>query len=172
MVEAAIGSYDQQYLNALKFEMGTGKDSATQAANQVLLTNDNQTLISAQADHEMEFQNRFSMLHALNLANENYTTTMDTLTVGPVNIETYAAKAAVLATVNVPYARNIFSSKTPYLSPKDWAFPSFKTTSMGLIDTALFRVIQPAAIGTGAFQFGVGVGSLGVGVYKEVKGDK
>jgi len=55
--EAAIGSYDQQYLNGIKFEMGTGQDSTTQVANQVLLGNDNQTLMNAQADHEMEFYN-------------------------------------------------------------------------------------------------------------------
>lgn len=53
--DAAIGSHDQNYLNAIKFEMGTGKDTATQAANQVLLGNDNQVLLDAYNDHQLEF---------------------------------------------------------------------------------------------------------------------
>ena len=53
--DAAIGSHDQTYLNALKFEMGAGKDTGTQTANQVLLANDNQTLLNALDDHQLEF---------------------------------------------------------------------------------------------------------------------
>jgi hypothetical protein len=53
--EVAIGSYDQQYLNGIKFELGTGNDTVTQAANQVLLGSDNETLLNALNDHQLEF---------------------------------------------------------------------------------------------------------------------
>lgn len=53
--EVAINSYDQQYLNGIKFELGTGNNTATQAANQVLLGNDNQALLNALNDHQLEF---------------------------------------------------------------------------------------------------------------------
>ena len=56
--EAAIGGYDQQYLNGIKFELGTGKDSATQTANQVLLGSDNQTYLDAYANNPESFQKR------------------------------------------------------------------------------------------------------------------
>jgi len=53
--EVAIDSYDSLLLNSLKLELGTGKDSATQIANQVLLANDNQTLLNALNDHPWGF---------------------------------------------------------------------------------------------------------------------
>lgn len=53
--EAAIGGYDQQYLNGIKFELGTGQDTQTQMSNGVLLGSDNQTLLNALNDHQLEF---------------------------------------------------------------------------------------------------------------------
>ena len=53
--DAAIGSHDQTYLNAIKFEMGAGKDTQIQSANGVLLGNDNQVLLDEYNDHQMEF---------------------------------------------------------------------------------------------------------------------
>jgi len=58
--EVAIGSYEQSYLNAMQFEMGTGQDAQTQAANQVLLGSDNQTLLNALNNHQLEFYFRES----------------------------------------------------------------------------------------------------------------
>lgn len=118
-----------------------------------------------------EFGDNFSFEHALSLAKENYDTTMDTLSLGPINAGNSIAGASVVKVGNSSYTRGLFY-KGPYQSSVNWAYTGFKTTSIGYLDTAIFRVAEPIAIGTAAFSFGVGVGSLGVGAYKEVKGEK
>jgi len=55
----------------------------------------------------------------------------------------------------------------PYLSKTSWALSGFKTTAMGFVDTAIFRVIEPIAIAELAFKGGVAIGSLGIALYEE-----
>jgi filamentous hemagglutinin len=111
----------------------------------------------------------FSFKNAWKLSKENYSTTMNTISIGPFNAGNTASGMSVVAVGNSPYSNGLFY-KGPYQSTLGWASSGFKAGSVGYVDTVLFRVVEPVAIGTAAFSVGVGIGSLGVGVYKEIKG--
>jgi hypothetical protein len=104
-----------------------------------------------------------------NRAVSNYSETMDTLTVGVTNVANSASSMGVTALKNNNF-KGIFY-KQPYMGASKWALSGFKSTSMGFADTALFRVVEPIAIGTAAFSGGVAIGSVGVAIYDESFGN-
>jgi len=96
---------------------------------------------------------------------ENYNQTMDGITIAGENIGESISVLAIITKKNADF-KGIFYKK-PYLKVFEWIGSGLKTTSMGYVDTAIFRVIEPIAIGTGAFSGGVLMGSVAVAISEE-----
>jgi hypothetical protein len=79
------------------------------------------------------------------------------LSVNPIEI---ASHTVVLTTMNRPHRKNIFTSKTPYISAKDFAISGFSGQgSIGKVETFASRVFQPLVYSNLAFKGGILIGS-------------